>query len=377
MSSAAAGAPLSSVETPALVLNLRAHDRNAEAMVASLSSQQVFVRPHAKAHKCAELALRQKQLLGSLFSGVCAQTVLEAEVMSGVGDVLVTNECVTPGKIARVVELAASATAKVSVLCDSAANARALSAAATTAGATIHVLVEADVGQGRCGVDTPEEAVALAREISGLAGLEYAGLHAYHGGLQHVRGAGDRAAESAAMAAKARAVVEALSAAGLAPATVTGGGTGDYLAVAASGLYTEVQPGSFFFGDVDYSSNEWDAGAEEGVPFEQSLFILTTVVSASEKRRVAIVDAGLKALSLDSGPPAVHNRPELSYRSGGDEHGILDVPEGTPVPAVGDVLRLVPGHIDPTMNMHDHIIATEDDVSVHAVWRVAARGAGV
>ena len=227
------------------------------------------------------------------------------------------------------------------------------------------VFIECNVGGDRCGCETPKEAAALAKLCLEMSDprcpavtkhVNLAGVQAYNGSIQHVRGWKSRAAACEAVAAKTRAFAEAVRRGGKVRKhsgefTVTGAGSGTFAIEGRHGVLDEVQPGSFFFGDVDYGLNEWDEDLVE--KFEPATFVLCTVISVSHQRRVAVVDAGLKALSMDSGPPRVFGRADgLSYRPGGDEHGVLEVADGAQMPAVGDKIRLVPGHIDPTVALH-------------------------
>ncbi|GLC42545.1 hypothetical protein PLESTB_001112000 [Pleodorina starrii] len=400
---ATVGNRLADVDTPALLLDLDAFECNCEKLHRTMELYPaVAVRPHAKAHKSADVARIQLQLLGA--KGVCCQKVVEAEAMAegGIGDLLLSNEVVSPRKIDRLAGLAAAG-ARVGVCFESVDNLRRLNSAAAAAGTSLDVLVELNVGQDRCGVDSPAEVVALARAVARLDNVRFAGLQAYHGGLQHVRDPRDRAQRVGKVVERARAAVEALAAAGIACETVTGGGTGTYKLEAASGVFTEVQPGSFAFNDADYSRNSQDDGSLG--EWEQSLWVLTQVMSVSPSRGLAVVDAGTKAVSLDSGPPQLPPRygelygTTLEYVSGGDEHGKLLWPQGAyqlpmQLPPVGSLLQLQPGHCDPTVNLYDWIVAVrshkagggagagagaaaaEDDSRVVAVWPVRGRGPG-
>ena len=372
---AAAGVPLAAVDTPALLLDLDAFERNVATMAGATRSLRL--RPHAKAHKCPEIALRQ---IAAGAVGVCCQKVSEAAAMvdGGVTDVLVSNEVVGRAKLERLAALAQRA--RVSVCVDDAGNAGDLDDAARAAGVRLDVLVEVNVGANRCGVEPGEPALGLARAVAGSRNLRFAGIHAYHGAAQHLRSVAERAAAIAAAAEKVRRTRERLEDEGLECESVTGAGTGSFLFEQASGVWTELQPGSYIFMDADYGRNEWEAPGEgKGSPgisfprFEQSLHIWTTVMSAPAPGRV-IVDAGLKAHSFDSGNPLVAGRPGLEYVRGSDEHGVLKVASGARAPALGDRLRLVPGHCDPTVNLYDWLVCCRGE-RVEALWPVAARGA--
>jgi len=361
------GIPLDEVDTPALVLDLDALERNIARMVESVQASGVRLRPHAKSHKCAEIA-RAQIAAGAV--GICCQKVSEAEALiaDGAADVLVTNEIVGKTKLARLARLAREA--KVGVLADDGGNVAALEAAAAREGVRLGVLVELNVGADRCGVAPGDAALALARTIAACRHLRFEGLHAYHGTAQHLRGAEERRAAIAAAAEKAQLTKSLIEAAGIACETVTGAGTGTFLLEAASRVFNEIQPGSYVFMDADYGRNSF----EEGWPrFEHSLFVLATVMSTPRAER-AVVDAGLKASSVDSGMPQVHERPGVEYVKASDEHGVLKIATGARAPKLGEKLLLVPGHCDPTVNLYDQYVCVRRR-KVEALWAVTARGA--
>jgi D-serine deaminase-like pyridoxal phosphate-dependent protein len=361
------GMPLAEVDTPALILDLPAFERNLQRMKDSLAGRRIALRPHAKSHKCPQIALRQIAL-GAV--GVCCQKVSEAEalVAGGVGDVLIANEVVGAYKLQRLAALARQA--RIAVCADDAENVRALDQAAREFAITLDVLVEIDVGAHRCGVPPDEPALALARLICDSRNLRFAGLQAYQGSAQHIRQVPERRGASAAAEKTARGVCGRVAAAGIDCPKVTGAGTGTYLFETESETWDELQPGSYIFMDADYARNEW---AESGIPrFEHSLFVWTTVMSRPSVER-AVVDAGLKASSVDSGMPRIASGGPAEYVKASDEHGVIHV-NGAAGYAVGDRLRLIPGHCDPTVNLYDHYICIRDE-RVEAIWPITARGA--
>eukprot|EP00873_Tetraselmis_striata_P025801 jgi/Tetstr1/446065/TSEL_033667.t1 len=377
------GADVAEVETPALLVDLDALEANCRSLKHRMEAYPtVSIRPHCKAHKCAEIAKLQMELLGA--TGVCCQKLAEVEAMveGGVTDILLSNELVSPPKISRLAAMAAGG-AKLSLCVDDLGNVAAVSEAAARAGAEIELLVDCNVGQDRCGVDEPEDALRLAEAILAAPGVTFGGIQAYHGGIQHVRGARDRAGAVAAVADRTRRFVDCLTARSLPLASITGAGTGTFEEHAASGVFTEVQPGSFCFGDADYARNLRPDGSAGG-EWEQSLWVLASVMSRNEAHGRAVLDAGTKAVSLDSGPPLVPEAQTggvtVEYRGGGDEHGVLLWPEvwqvPTELPPVGAVLKLMPGHCDPTVNLYDWIVATRGD-RVEAVWQIRGRGPGL
>lgn len=237
-------------------------------------------------------------------------------------------------------------------------------------GATIDAYVEVDVGAKRCGVPPGEPAVALARVIAGSGGLRFAGLQCYHGSAQHLRTMAERRAAIESAAAAVRATRAAIEAAGIACPIVTGAGSGTFAFEVASGAWDEIQPGSYVFMDADYARNEWAAPLPS---FRHALFVLATVMSRSSPDR-AVVDAGHKSASVDSGMPTVWQRPGTSYGRPSDEHGVLQSSDGAPLPNLGEKILLVPGHCDPTVNLHDWYVCVRGGV-VEALWPVSARGA--
>lgn len=373
---APAGALLADVETPALLVDLDLLEANVGALVESLGAfPGVALRPHAKSHKTLEVA--QLQMKQPRTVGVCCQKVSEAVAMAdGVADILLSNQVASPAKARRLAALARRGCAVTAVV-DSPEAAEVLSAAALAEGVRLGILVDVNVGQNRCGVDSPEDAVALAQAVSKYESLQLRGVQAYHGLAQHIRGHRERSEAASGAAARAKAAAEALKAAGFECEVVTGGGTGTYELDAASGVYTEVQPGSYVFNDADYSRN-LGADGSPVAQWRQSLFVAATVVSRNQVARRVVLDAGLKAVAYDSGPPLVHgwDGTKVEVESGGDEHTILHVRGGAPLPAVGEQLLLVPGHCDPTVNLHDHMLAVRGG-RVESVWPVAARGPGL
>ncbi|MCC6611242.1 MAG: DSD1 family PLP-dependent enzyme [Burkholderiales bacterium] len=363
---AAIGAAIADIDTPALVLELDAFERNLQRMTFAVRGAGVRLRPHAKSHKCPEIALRQ---VAAGAVGVCCQKVSEAEAMveGGIQDVLVSNEVVGGQKLARLARLATRA--KIGVCVDDAGNVAELERAARDAAAEIRVLVEINVGADRCGVEPGIPALALAQAVAAAKHLRFAGIQAYHGPAQHLRRVADRQTAIALATRKVRATKTLLEANGIPVETVTGAGTGTFLFEATSRVYSEIQPGSYVFMDADYNANEWS-----GFPdFEQSLFVLATVMSVPAADR-AVVDAGLKASSVDSGLPQVVGRKGIEYAAASDEHGVLRIAPRAAAPRLGEKVRLIPGHCDPTVNLHDWIVCVRGG-KVEALWPVAARGA--
>ena len=358
------------IQTPCLILDLDALERNVRKMGDYARAHGMRHRVHGKMHKSVDVARLQQALGGA--AGVCCQKVSEAEVFArgGIGDVLVSNQVRDPVKIDRLARLPRLG-ARVSVCVDDIANVADLSAAAVRHGTTIECLVEIDCGADRCGVTTTAAAVEIAQAIDAAPGLRFGGLQAYQGAMQHLESYEDRKAKIALAVAMVTDAVEALRAVGLGCDIVSGGGTGSYRFEAASGVYNELQCGSYAFMDADYGRIRDAAGRRiDAGEWENALFVLTSVMSRTKPGK-AVVDAGLKVLSVDSGLPVIHGRDDLRYLGCSDEHGVVADPEG--VLKVGDRLRLVPGHCDPTCNLHDWYVGLRGG-KVEVVWPVSARG---
>jgi len=363
------GMPVEEVDTPALLIDLEAFERNLQRMADAARIAGVALRPHAKMHKSPVVG-RLQMAHGAV--GVCCQKVAEAEIMvwGGIGDVLVSNEVVGAKKLARLAALAR--TARIGACVDNAEAVALMSDAAVAADAEIAVLVELDVNGSRCGVLPGAPARALAEAVARAPGLRLAGMQAYHGRAQHLRRWEERRAAIAAATAACEETKAAFAAAGLPCAVVTGAGTGSFEFEAASGVYTELQCGSYAFMDVDYGRNL----DREGNPFrafEQALFVYATVMSVPARDR-AVCDAGLKAIAFDSGPPLLADREGIDYAGPSDEHGTLRVAETNRPLRLGEKIRLIPGHCDPTVNLHDWYVGIREG-RVEAVWPIAARGA--
>ncbi|MCC6518436.1 MAG: DSD1 family PLP-dependent enzyme [Tabrizicola sp.] len=358
------------IQTPCLVLDLDALERNIVKMGDYARAHGMRHRVHGKMHKSVDVAKLQEKLGGSV--GVCCQKVSEAEVFvrGGIKDVLVSNQVRDPAKIDRLARLPKLG-ARIIVCVDDVANVADLSAAAVKHGTEIEAFVEIDCGAGRCGVKTPEEVVAIAKAVAAAPNLKFTGIQAYQGAMQHMDKYEDRKAKLDAAIAQVKGCVDALTAAGLKPDLVSGGGTGSYYFESGSGVYNELQCGSYAFMDADYGRIlDQDGNRIDRGEWENALFILTSVMS-HVKADKAICDAGLKAQSVDSGLPVIFGRTDVKYAKCSDEHGVIEDPAG--VLKVGDKLKLIPGHCDPTCNVHDWYVGVRNG-KVEVVWPVSARG---
>ncbi len=361
------GMDLADVSTPALIIDLDAFEKNVEVMRSFMEQAGVRHRAHAKTHKSADIALYQIEHGGAC--GVCCQKVSEAEALvdGGIKDVLVSNQVVDPKKIDRLAQLANKA--RVLVCVDDLGNVDDLSAAALRHAVTIECLVEIDCGAGRCGVQWGEPVVELAGKIHASDGLKFSGIQAYQGAAQHVHDFETRRGQIEAAIKQVADTIEMLAAEGLECDIIGGAGTGSYYFEGASGVYNEMQCGSYIFMDADYQRVLDDHGQKIS-EFENSLFIWTSIMSKT-RADTAICDAGLKAQSVDSGLPVIFGRDDVEYIKCSDEHGVIADPDN--LLRLNDKLKLIPGHCDPTCNVYDWYVGIRNN-KVECLWPVTARG---
>ncbi|HSC20025.1 MAG TPA: DSD1 family PLP-dependent enzyme [Rhizomicrobium sp.] len=360
------------LQTPALVIDLDVLERNVARMAEHARRHNIALRPHAKTHKCVEIAKRQ---LAAGALGICVAKLGEAEALAGGGieSLLITSPVVTERGIARLTALNARMPELMAV-CDNSQTAAQLAAAAGESGKPLKVLVDIDPGMGRTGVAFGDAAIALVEQVAGAERLEYAGLQCYAGNLQHLESPNERRDASLSVMKKLAGLRDDLAARGLAPGILSGGGTGTFDIDPDARTLTELQVGSYVFMDRQYN-DVWQKPGDR-VPFETSLFVQTTVISAN-RDGLATIDAGFKAFATDAGPPQiVSGAPEgASYFFFGDEQGgvLYDSSERRLQP--GDVLTCIVPHCDPTVNLYDCYHVVRDDV-LEAIWSIDARGRG-
>lgn len=358
------------IQTPCLILDLEALERNIRKMGEYAKAHGMRHRSHGKMHKSIDVQRLQESLGGAV--GVCCQKVSEAEVFArgGIRDILVSNEVRDPLKIDRLARLPTHG-ARIIVCVDDVTNVAELSAAAQRHGTKLECLVEVDCGAGRCGVKGADAAIGIAKAIDAAPALKFSGVQAYQSSMQHLESYADRKAKLDDAIVLVRVVVEALRAIGLQPELVSGGGTGSYYFESSSGVYNELQCGSYAFMDADYGRiRDRDGNRIDRGEWENALFVLTSVMSHANPGQ-AVCDAGLKALSLDSGLPLIHGRTDVRYIRTSDEHGVIEDKRGAL--RINEKLKLVPGHCDPTCNLHDWYVGVRNG-KVEVVWPVSARG---
>ncbi len=358
------------IQTPCLILDLDALERNIKKMGDYAAAHGMRHRVHGKMHKSVDVAKLQEKMGGAI--GVCCQKVSEAEVFvrGGIKDVLVSNQVRDPLKLDRLAQLPKLGS-RIIVCVDDLDNVADLSEAVQKHGTTIECLIEIDCGAGRCGVNSTGAVVEIAKAIQAADGLTFTGIQAYQGAMQHMDSFDDRKAKLDVAIDMVEDAVAGLKAEGIACDLVSGGGTGSYYFESNSGVYNELQCGSYAFMDADYGRilDRNGTRIDQG-EWENALFILTSVMSHTKADK-AICDAGLKAQSVDSGLPVIFGRTDVEYLKCSDEHGVIGDPDG--VLKVNDKLRLVPGHCDPTCNVHDWYVGVRDG-KVETLWPVSARG---
>jgi len=354
------------LNTPALIVDVEALERNIVVMARFATTAGLALRPHAKTHKSVEIA-RLQIVAGA--RGVCCAKLGEAEALTdgGIENILITSPVVGPSATSRLVALAARAPGLMATV----DHPDAVDAMAAT-GARLSLVVDIDPGIHRTGVADPAAAVALAGRIAAAPSLTYAGVQFYCGAQQHIEAFEARREAIADRTAYLAGIVRELNEAGLAPGIITGGGTGTHVIDAALGVFTELQVGSYVFMDRQYT--ECDLAGAGASPFETSLLVDARVISANH-RALSTVDAGFKAFATDGGPPSVlAGAPEGSaYHFMGDEHGCVIPPHGVAPPKLGEVVTFAAPHCDPTVNLYEAYHVVKGD-TLTAIWPIQARG---
>lgn len=352
------------IDTPALLVDVAVMEANLRRMADFFVGRGAKLRPHAKTHKCPIIA--QKQLdLGAI--GITCAKLGEAEALiaGGIQDILIANQIVGEHKISRLTELAQRANLTVAV--DNPENISALSRAAADKRVKMSVLVEVDIGMGRCGVLPGQGALTLAQQVSRSPGLSFAGLMGYEGHLIFVpslKERTERCREAMGLLLETKDLIEK---AGLPVSIVSGGGTGTYAITGDIPGITEVQAGSYLFMDTRYR------GIEGLEAFDVALTLLTTVISRPQKGR-AVIDSGRKAIAQDFGLPEIKDHPGAKLVALAEEHGIVTLEETDQDWRVGDKIELIVSHCCTTINLHDRYFAIRNG-SLEAIWPIAARGA--
>jgi len=347
------------IQTPALIIDLDKLEKNQETINALVAGSGAALRPHYKTHKCTELA--HYQLKAGAKGITCAKLGEAIDLVeAGVDDILIANEIVDPAKIARVAALANCC--HLSIAVDTCENVLALEAAAAVQNSTIHCLVEYEIGMGRCGVSTLEDLLNITKTISECPHLEFEGIQSYAGHLSHEPSTEERARQAAAIEARLKEAKSYLEKKGYAVKEISGCSTASIFDHAhPDTVYTEFQAGSYVFMDAAYRPLK-------DLPFENSLFLVTTVMSKANNK--VITDAGLKSVSQDQTLPVFVGYEDIPVEMS-EEHCALPVADA-PV-HVGDRMLLIPGHCCTTVNMYDSVYFVRQGKVVNKV-PVTSRG---
>jgi D-serine deaminase-like pyridoxal phosphate-dependent protein len=348
------------LDTPALLLDADILERNIARMASFAREASVNLRPHCKTHKSPVIASKQLQA-GAI--GITCQKLGEAEVMvdGGIDGLLVANQIVGETKIRRLVGLARRADIMVAV--DDPENIAVLSAAAESSGVPLKVLVEVDVGMGRCGVPAGEATLRLAQQVSEVPGLTLMGLMGYEGHTVMIVDPEERRQKATTALQLLVNTVDLLRRNGMAVPIVSSSGTGTFDIGGSFPGITEIQVGSYATMDGQYR--------QVGVPFECALTVLTTVIS-TPREGLAITDAGMKSVTLEFGLPQVVGHPDAEVLYLSEEHAKVAL-HGTDRLRIGDKVEFLPMHGCTTINLHDQFHVVRGD-RLEDVWPVAARG---
>lgn len=348
---------VNNIPTPALIVDKAIFEKNAERMTELLKDSSLSLRPHYKSHKCAAIA--HKQIEDGAVGMTCAKLDEAIDLCdSGIDDILIANQITDKQKISRLAHLANAC--RLTVCVDSEDNVDELSRAAVLAGSTIYCFIEFEIGMQRCGVKTKEEVAALALYINSCPNLVFDGVQAYAGHLSHTVSESERLEKTQANTAKIKELLAYLDEKSLHARVLSGGSTGTSKIKAEEGLYNELQAGSYLFMDSTYKLL--------GLPFENSLFILSTVVSVSDN--LVVVDAGVKSCGVDQGMPQPVGF-TVSHIVDSEEH--LQLHHPSKKLKIGDKVLLIPAHCCSTVNLHDRIYLVDGEKVVDRI-SVTARG---
>jgi D-serine deaminase-like pyridoxal phosphate-dependent protein len=358
------------LQTPALVVDLDILERNIAQMAAHAERHGIALRPHAKTHKSGEIAKRQ---MAAGARGICCAKLGEAEALAdaGVESILITSPVVTEGGMARLAALNARLKELI-VVCDDGEIASRLEGVARASDKRLKVFVDIDPGMGRTGIRPADGAVTLVERVAGSPHLLFAGLQCYAGQVQHMESPNERRDASLSALKELAGLRDQLAKKDLAPNILSGGGTGTFDIDPDARVLTELQVGSYVFMDRQYNDVWTKPGARP--PFETSLFVQTTVISANRMGLVT-TDAGLKSFATDDGVPVIaHGAPPgAAYFFFGDEQGGVIYSEDVRKLRRGDQLACVVPHCDPTVNLYDRYHVVRGD-TLEAIWPVDGRG---
>ena len=359
------GMNLNEIQTPCLVIDYNKFEKNILKMKEFVLNNNVKLRPHAKMHKSFNVADFQIKFGGA--HGICCQKVSEAEVFArqGIQDILITNQVTDLFKINRLTSISSNGI-KLSCCVDDEENIININKSAKEKNTQIDLYIEFDCGANRCGIQSFNEIEKLILLINKLHFVNFVGFQAYNGSIQHIEDFNKRKEAVKKTCIKINKLKDKFN--NFSP-IITGVGTGCFDLEVNENVYDEIQVGSYAFMDAHYSSLKHDNKINNTNDFENSLFVLSSVMSNVIDKQ-AVVDAGLKSIAVDSGLPKVFAS-NVDYLKCSDEHGIINDPENSL--NINDKLFLIPGHCDPTCNLHDWYVVMKNDTVID-IWPVSARG---
>ena len=361
------------LDTPALLVDLDKLDLNIRSMQRVVTKNGIASRPHAKTHKCPEIAKLQ---LATGSVGICVAKLSEAEVMFShdIEEILLTTSNVTAQKILRAMALRKSCKGFIQAV-DTIQNVEDLAEAAREAGIVADVVVDVDSSSHRTGITPGKPALELAQIVDKSSSLRLRGILCYDGGSQHMHGFSKRREQTLGRLTAASETARMMDRSGLTTEIFSGGGTGTYNIDHEIAGFTDVQAGSYIFMDAQYLAIGGANNDEIYSDFQPSLTIMTTVLNAQYSGR-ATTDAGAKSCTINKPWPIVSGETGMSYTAGSDEFGTIRYENASRVYDVGDKLELIVSHCDPVVNLYDQIYGIRND-KVEKVWSIAARGSSI
>jgi len=366
------------IHTPSLIVDKKCLIKNIQTMSKFASKNSINIRPHAKSHKMSSIAKLQLEN-GAI--GICVATLYEAEVMvkNKIKGVLLTTPITNKHDKERLKHIIESSKSFMMII-DNIISIKYLESISKNLKNNINLLIDCDIMKigsnkiSRTGVGNIKEIINIANQINKNNNLNYMGITAYAGDIQHINNYQKRKIETTFRHDYLNKIINSLNKTNLSPKIISGGGTGSHEIDAKSKLYTELQPGSYIYSDAEY--DKVSIYESKFNPYKPGLFIATSIISIINKKSF-IVDAGLKALSTDSHLLPVPSGKFLigsKYNFMGDEHGKITLPNNCKkIPVLGETVFIQPAHCDPTVNLYNNCKVIKNN-KVEEIWKIDARG---
>jgi len=366
------------IHTPSLIVDRKCLIKNIQTMSKFASKNSINIRPHAKSHKMSSIAKLQLEN-GAI--GICVATLYEAEVMvkNKIKGVLLTTPITNKHDKERLKHIIESSKSFMMII-DNIISIKYLESISKNLKNNINLLIDCDIMKigsnkiSRTGVGNIKEIINIANQINKNNNLNYMGITAYAGDIQHINNYQKRKIETTFRHDYLNKIINSLNKTNLSPKIISGGGTGSHEIDAKSKLYTELQPGRYIYSDAEY--DKVSIYESKFNPYKPGLFIATSIISIINKKSF-IVDAGLKALSTDSHLLPVPSGKFLigsKYNFMGDEHGKITLPNNCKkIPVLGETVFIQPAHCDPTVNLYNNCKVIKNN-KVEEIWKIDARG---